>query len=140
MLANSKIKQANATENPDLFRALKGGSTNLGIATRFELFTYAEHRVWCTLKVYDASDSERVLAAAIEIQRRMEEDNRIAFFLTIQAKMLIAGMLYRGEEPPASVFDVFDSIEPLMVPMPGTLSTQFLLAKTLSSGIHGQMK
>lgn len=41
VLANSTIVQANAQENPDLFWALKGGSNNFGIVTRYD-FEYFE--------------------------------------------------------------------------------------------------
>ena len=132
--------QANAAESPDLFRALKGGGTNLGIATRFDLYTHPEHRVWCSLKVYNAADSERVMAAGVEIQKRMEEDDRMGFFLTVQPNMLIAGMLYRGKAPSPSAFDAFDSIEPMAIAMPDTMGTQHSLAQVLGTGLGGQLK
>ena len=39
VLADSSIVTASATENKDLFWALKGGSNNFGIVTRFDLYT-----------------------------------------------------------------------------------------------------
>ncbi|KAH7102172.1 hypothetical protein BKA62DRAFT_829528 [Auriculariales sp. MPI-PUGE-AT-0066] len=39
VLASGEIVDANATSNPDLFWALKGGSNNFGIVTRFDLRT-----------------------------------------------------------------------------------------------------
>ncbi|KAI8198976.1 putative FAD-linked oxidoreductase [Colletotrichum sp. SAR 10_65] len=41
VLADGSIVNANAGENPDLFRALKGGSNNFGIVTRFDMQTFA---------------------------------------------------------------------------------------------------
>ncbi|KAF4906549.1 putative FAD-linked oxidoreductase [Colletotrichum fructicola] len=41
VLADGSIVSANAGENPDLFRALKGGSNNFGIVTRFDMQTFA---------------------------------------------------------------------------------------------------
>ena len=40
VLADSSIVTASATENKDLFWALKGGSSNFGIVTRFDLYTH----------------------------------------------------------------------------------------------------
>ncbi|KAF9875395.1 FAD binding domain-containing protein [Colletotrichum karsti] len=40
VLADGSIVEASATENEDLFKALKGGGSNLGIVTRFDLRTF----------------------------------------------------------------------------------------------------
>ncbi|KAF9877418.1 FAD binding domain-containing protein [Colletotrichum karsti] len=41
VLADGSVVNANAGENPDLFKALKGGSNNFGIVTRFDMQTFA---------------------------------------------------------------------------------------------------
>ena len=41
--ADSKVQNANDTHNTDLFWALKGGSNNFGIVTRFDVETYPGH-------------------------------------------------------------------------------------------------
>ena len=46
VLSSSRIVNANATSNPDLFRALKGGSSNFGIVTRFDLKTFSQVKFW----------------------------------------------------------------------------------------------
>ncbi|KAF2661146.1 FAD-binding domain-containing protein [Lophiostoma macrostomum CBS 122681] len=40
VLASGKVINANATAHTDLFRALKGGSSNFGLVTRFDLETF----------------------------------------------------------------------------------------------------
>ncbi|TDZ24366.1 Bifunctional solanapyrone synthase [Colletotrichum orbiculare MAFF 240422] len=40
VLADGSIVEANATQDADLFKALKGGGNNLGIVTRFDLRTF----------------------------------------------------------------------------------------------------
>ncbi|KAK8100565.1 FAD binding domain-containing protein, partial [Apiospora kogelbergensis] len=40
VLANGSVIDANAKENPGLFKALKGGSNNFGIVTRFDMLTF----------------------------------------------------------------------------------------------------
>lgn len=45
-LANGSIVNANATSNPDLWFALKGGSNNFGIVTRFDLLAFPQSKLW----------------------------------------------------------------------------------------------
>ncbi|KAL2757272.1 hypothetical protein ACRALDRAFT_2131719 [Sodiomyces alcalophilus JCM 7366] len=40
VLADGSVVEANADENEDLFKALKGGGSNLGIVTRFDMRTF----------------------------------------------------------------------------------------------------
>ncbi|KAM0714996.1 hypothetical protein Q7P37_009461 [Cladosporium fusiforme] len=40
VLANGEIINANASDHPDLWRALKGGSSNFGIVTKFDIDTF----------------------------------------------------------------------------------------------------
>ncbi|KAF6803041.1 FAD binding domain-containing protein [Colletotrichum sojae] len=40
VLSDGSVVEASATENADLFKALKGGGSNLGIVTRFDLRTF----------------------------------------------------------------------------------------------------
>lgn len=46
VLANGSIVNANATSNPYLFRALKGGQSNFGIVTSFDVITYPQTEFW----------------------------------------------------------------------------------------------
>ena len=45
VLASGAIVYANADTHPDLFRALKGGSGNMGIVTRFDMEAFAAPRL-----------------------------------------------------------------------------------------------
>ena len=46
VLANGTLVSANANVNPDLWLALKGGSNNFGIVTRFDLRTFRQGDIW----------------------------------------------------------------------------------------------
>ncbi|EAW15010.1 FAD-binding oxidoreductase [Aspergillus clavatus NRRL 1] len=46
VISSGEIINANSTSNSDLWRALKGGSNNFGIVTRFDLATFIQGDVW----------------------------------------------------------------------------------------------
>ena len=55
---------ANLHSHPDLFRALKGGSNNFGIVTRFDFKTYKQGELWggfVVNKFTSSEDSDRQL-------------------------------------------------------------------------------
>lgn len=98
--------------------------------TRFDLYTYSDHRLWYTFKVYSINDIDRVMQAAVEVQKAMDEDDHIGFFLTVQANYLVAGMLYKGySQSVPSVFHAFDGIVPITTAVPETNGTQLSAAR-----------
>jgi hypothetical protein len=46
VLASGATVNANATSNPTLYRALKGGSNNLGVVTRFDVRLFQQGSFW----------------------------------------------------------------------------------------------
>ena len=129
VLANSSINNANRDEKSDLFQALKGGGPNFGIVTRYDLYTKSEYQLWYTLKAYSANDSARVMEAAIKIEKSMDEDDKICFYLTTTPNSLVAIMLYRGHTAARpEAFAPLDDIKPVAVPTPETNGTQMSFA------------
>ncbi|KAK7987152.1 hypothetical protein PG996_006247 [Apiospora saccharicola] len=66
VLASGEIVNANAQENPDLFKALKGGSGNFGIVTRFDMAAIeGATSLWGGAVVYpaDGPTSQQHIAA-----------------------------------------------------------------------------
>lgn len=63
VLASGEIVNANATSNPDLFLALKGGQNNFGIVTRFDLQTFPQGPVWGGRTFYAPSAAEDLVEA-----------------------------------------------------------------------------
>ena len=49
---HGQVVNANPLHNPDLFRALKGASNNLGIVTRFDLKTFQQGKLWGGFIIY----------------------------------------------------------------------------------------
>ncbi|KAF2497905.1 FAD-binding domain-containing protein [Lophium mytilinum] len=148
VLADSTIVNANATEHVDLFRALKGSGSNfvsysshphsVGIVTKFDLYTYPEYRVWYTFRVYSAEHTDRIMEACAKVQKAMEDDDRIGFFLNVNAGFFVTGMLYRGSTEPGSAFTAFDDIPIMASPVPETRGTQLSVAR--ASAMEGDAK
>jgi alkanesulfonate monooxygenase SsuD/methylene tetrahydromethanopterin reductase-like flavin-dependent oxidoreductase (luciferase family) len=61
VLADGRIVRADATQNPDLFWALRGAGGNFGIVTAFELDAYPVSDVVFAQMLYDASDAAALL-------------------------------------------------------------------------------
>lgn len=61
--ADSKILQVNLKSYPDLFWALKGGSSNYGIVTRFDLETFPRGQVYAGFISNDESYIDNLIQA-----------------------------------------------------------------------------
>ena len=64
--ADGSILQVNATSNPDLFWAIKGGSNNFGIATRFDLETFPLPDIYGGFVASYASQVDQVVKAVAD--------------------------------------------------------------------------
>ncbi|KAL8886938.1 MAG: hypothetical protein Q9192_006403 [Flavoplaca navasiana] len=63
VLANGTIVTASETTNPGLWRALKGGSNNFGIVTRFVARSFPSTDVWSGFLYMTASKARQVIQA-----------------------------------------------------------------------------
>lgn len=72
ILASGSITTASASTNPDLWRALKGGSNNFGIVTRFTARSFPSTRIWSGFLYMPASQAAKVLAAFHECVNRAD--------------------------------------------------------------------
>ncbi|KAK7460701.1 hypothetical protein VKT23_009418 [Stygiomarasmius scandens] len=71
VLADGTIVNANGNSHPDLFWAMKLGSTNYGIVTRFDVRMYPLKDVWGGIRTYPATsnDTPRLLDSWISFAR-----------------------------------------------------------------------
>lgn len=53
VLADGSVVNANSTSRDDLYTALKGGSSNFGIVTRFDIKTLPNTPFWGGIRTYD---------------------------------------------------------------------------------------
>ncbi|KAL4930107.1 FAD-binding oxidoreductase [Aspergillus undulatus] len=69
------ITHANATYNARLFKALKGGSSNFGIVTRFDIQAFPQDPFWGGVVVYDlASTVDAQVDALVKFTDTVHED------------------------------------------------------------------
>ncbi|KAF3924351.1 hypothetical protein AA313_de0200559 [Arthrobotrys entomopaga] len=60
VLSNGLIVEANKNTNPDLFKALKGGSANFGIVTRFDLRTFPTNGIYSGQLMFTQTDFSKL--------------------------------------------------------------------------------
>ncbi|KAK7751446.1 hypothetical protein SLS62_006531 [Diatrype stigma] len=115
VLADSSVVTASSKENPDLLRALKGGGTNFGIVTRYDIQTYPLIQTQYTVNIYNTADYDNIHNATANLQKAMEEDPKIGAFVNVQATFVAVGLLYAewtAERPKA--FDEFFNLGSLL--------------------------
>ncbi|KAK8112872.1 hypothetical protein PG984_013398 [Apiospora sp. TS-2023a] len=71
VLADGSIVMANEQTNMDLFRVLKGGSSNFGIVTCFDLKAFPATPVWDGSAVYQKTEKEALLKAFSNFTKRL---------------------------------------------------------------------
>lgn len=67
VLASGEIVNANNQQNKDLWLALKGGSNNFGIVTRFDLITFEQGQFWGGTVYTEPSTFSQHLKALVEL-------------------------------------------------------------------------
>lgn len=118
VLANSSIVNANAQINPDLFWALKGGSSNFGIITRFDIRTFPVTSVYGGTTFFKAGSVDKYLdaVAAYVTPGGGSEDVLASFNPTLQilpsnGSLSIFGLSSRlGTDPNPAAFANFSMI------------------------------
>ncbi|ESZ90047.1 FAD binding domain-containing protein [Sclerotinia borealis F-4128] len=78
VLASGSTTTVSATNDPDIWRALKGGSNNFGIVTRFKAHSFPSHKIWSGFLYMPSSQATKVLAAFHEVVGREDPDQHAA--------------------------------------------------------------
>jgi hypothetical protein len=128
VLANGSISNANARENPDLFTALKGGSNNFGIVTRFDLKTFELGQYFGGSIFYLGSKSPQLIDAFAAFTANPDFDNRAGLLLSI---------IYASSEGfvTACTFSYTEAIKDPLVFANFTSEIPFLLSETSVSNL-----
>lgn len=74
VLADGSIQTATQTENPDLFWALKMGSTNYGIVTRFDMATFPLDDIWAGMMYFQIDEALPLLNSLVGFTKKLSED------------------------------------------------------------------
>ncbi|ORX93345.1 hypothetical protein BCR34DRAFT_499958 [Clohesyomyces aquaticus] len=83
VLANGDIVDANATSRPDLFAALKGGQSNFGIVTRFDLKAFPQGPIWGG-RIAFAPEADTALISAYTEFKTSKYDPYAAGWVTLR--------------------------------------------------------
>lgn len=120
VLASGATVNANAVENADLFTALKGGSNNFGIVTRFDLQVYPQGNFWGGFIAYPGTNTTitQDLAAFTNYMDPKSFDpyaemiTAIGYEGTLGSVLVSNGIYYTKAEVDPPVFQPFLKIEP----------------------------
>ncbi|KAK3935951.1 hypothetical protein QBC46DRAFT_357856 [Diplogelasinospora grovesii] len=84
VLPNGTVVNANATSNPDLFKALKGGGSNYGIVTRYDLEAIPSRNLAYDLLYLPGNYSQQVIDTVVDYAKHDEMlgDNALVTFYT----------------------------------------------------------
>ncbi|KAK6520260.1 hypothetical protein TWF506_000538 [Arthrobotrys conoides] len=81
--ADGQIRNANASSNPGLFWALKGGSNRFGIVTAFDMRMYPLSKVTGGTITYQYSSLPMVLEKIDTVHRHLDFDSKASFFVNV---------------------------------------------------------
>ena len=132
VLSDSSVVNANATSNPDLYRALRGGGNNFGIVTRFDMRTSPIHNIWYTIVAYNPKDYEKVMPAFAEVQANMEKDPKANVYMLASKSKITVAFFYAESAVQPDAFSPLLSMTPMVVPVPPTNGTVYKLAQGMS--------
>ncbi|PVI02241.1 putative 6-hydroxy-D-nicotine oxidase [Periconia macrospinosa] len=131
VLADGTIVNANAQQNADLFWALKGGGSNFGIATRFDLQTIPIRNIWFESNLYAPGQAHALLEAFAKYQEI--EDPKASIILSLTPNYGTVGLVYSAPVERPSVFASFYSIPVMQAAIPGTVGTVLQLNNVIAS-------
>jgi hypothetical protein len=141
VLASGEIVYATASSHPDLWLALKGGSNNFGIVTRFDLATHPLGAMWGGTLIFEYTPTLLdIQARAFSDFMSLENfddaaDMFVALFFQGSSSVYAAGnVLYYGEpivNPP--VYQPFTTIPSPIVNTLRTTNVSDLSTEQLST-------
>lgn len=120
VLADGSIVDANETTNPRLYKALRGGSNNFGIVTRFDLYTLDQAQMWGGLVVYPGHST-----VPTQLQRFVEFGNNIVHDQYASLIQIFTWALFNASaavggyaNDQRSILGIFDYMKPVENPAP----------------------
>lgn len=121
VLASGKIVQANSKQNPDLWFALKGGSNNFGIVTRFDLKAFHQGQIWGGTIYNPITTVPAQISAFTEFNNATDYDTNAAMINTYGFTKQVGGwsvanlLVYTKPEVNPAVLRPFTDIQPQLL-------------------------
>ena len=118
VLASGDVVNANAHENPDLWFALKGGSNNFGVVTRFDLKTFRQGKIWGGHVIYPIETRETHFKAFASLNAAADYDtyaaliNSYSYSSASKAFVVVNNFAYTKPEAFPKTFEPFTDIQP----------------------------
>ncbi|KAF4765212.1 hypothetical protein HAV15_004092 [Penicillium sp. str.  len=116
VLADGKIIEANKDSHVDLFKALKGGSSNFGIVTKYDMKIIDGDKLWGGIVTYDNSTTLQHLEAGHKFINNLENDPYASWigiwgYISVTDQNMIANALeYTSPVAYPAAFDDFITI------------------------------
>ncbi|KAI0889686.1 FAD-binding domain-containing protein [Annulohypoxylon maeteangense] len=106
VLANGSIVTATATNQySDLYKGLRGGGSNFGIVTNYELYTYPVGQFSVDARAYSTNQTDAFLRAVAEYQQEGQLDPLSSIQLLATGPTIM--LLYNEAVQSAKAFDAF---------------------------------
>lgn len=146
ILANGTIANANATSNPELFFALKGGGNQYAIISKMTLKMYDvgdEGMIWGGTRIYTGDRAADVLSAVANFTAN-NDDPKAALIPTfdfagvvgLDIPAVLLFFFYDGAAPANGVFDSLDAI-PAIIKNTKTQTYEDVTKEVLGGKIEG---
>ncbi|ESK95421.1 fad binding domain-containing protein [Moniliophthora roreri MCA 2997] len=130
VLADGTIVEANANSHPDLYWALKLGSTNYGIVTRFDMIIYpAAPQIWAGTHVYSLAEKEfqrPLLKRWLSSIENLSVDPKMASLININGHAQVMALIRIYLEPETSDLSPYTSTPPIADTMAYTTTAPFI--------------
>ena len=119
VLASGQVTNINATSNRDLFRALKGGSNNFGIVTRFDMKVFPQGKFWGGFLLHPIQLKDQFFKIFENFAKSKDYDPYAALihsysYVPAQGGWFIgSSVYYTKEDANPAVFAPFKALPPL---------------------------
>lgn len=138
VLANGTVIEANKTSNPDLWIALRGGSNNFGIVTRFDLETFQQGHFWGGVVYYPITTASQQLKAFYDFAQDPNYDEYTALIQSFgysggRGSAAVNGLYYTNPQPDPPSLQPFTAIQPQLA---STMRIDSLLSLTTERGAN----
>ncbi|KAL4802587.1 hypothetical protein BDV18DRAFT_154258 [Aspergillus unguis] len=138
VLVNGSIANANKHENADLWKALKGGGSNFGIVTRFDLEALPDTKIARGERAISAQYTGQFMDAIVgftEQQQRGDADALVAILMHTEGEDVLATIEVNTEGVENST--AFKSFNQLPQITPFNQSVEYLYEAALDSRLDG---